>query len=188
MSGPEDRRTRIADAVLVVLGERGGRGLTHRAVDEQAGLPPGSTSYYLRSRADLLAAAVPRLAQVDLALLAGAGTPLETLTRVVRDSLHGPGRLRTLARYELVLESARRPELRAALAAGTERLLDTLLDLFPTTPLAQARVRARDLLAFVDGLLLANVIAPEAERRSTQDLVAALARYLEAVPGGDPPI
>ncbi len=183
MSGPEDRRTRIADAVVTVLAERGSRGLAHRAVDEEAELPPGSTSYYLRSRADLLAAAVPRLAELDLALLDGPGTPLETLTRVLDDALQGPGRLRTLARYELVLESARRPELRAALAAGTDRLLDTLLDLFPTTPLAQARVRARDLLAFVDGLLLANVTGPEAERRTTEDLVAALARHLEAVPG-----
>ncbi len=182
MAGPEDRRTTIADAVIAVLAERGSRGLTHRAVDAQAGLPPGSTSYYLRRRADLLAAAVPRLAELDRAALDHEGTSLEKLTRVLHDSLHGPGRLRTLARYELVLEAARRPELHAALAAGTEGLLDTLLDLFPTTPLAEARVRARDLLAFIDGLLLSNVTRPEPERRRAQDLVTALARAVEAFP------
>ena len=51
------RRERIADAVIIVLGEQGSRRLTHRAVDHQADLSPGSTSYYFRTRADLLEAA-----------------------------------------------------------------------------------------------------------------------------------
>jgi len=60
MSPAAERRERIADAVISVLAERGSRGLTHRAVDEVAGLPTDSTSYYFRTRAELLAAAVPR--------------------------------------------------------------------------------------------------------------------------------
>ena len=49
-----DRRTEILDAALRVLAEHGMRGLTHRAVDEAAGIPPGSTSYYFRSRSALV--------------------------------------------------------------------------------------------------------------------------------------
>ena len=51
---PKDRKTLIADAAIDLLGEVGARGLTHRAVDTQAGLPAGSTSFYCRSRLDLL--------------------------------------------------------------------------------------------------------------------------------------
>ena len=55
-SGPmePDRKTLIADAAIALLGSAGARGLTHRAVDAQAGLPAGSTSFYCRSRLDLL--------------------------------------------------------------------------------------------------------------------------------------
>ncbi|MEU7280096.1 TetR family transcriptional regulator [Streptomyces sp. NPDC045431] len=52
----------IADAALALLAERGMRGLTHRAVDERAGLPQGSTSNHARTRQALLEAAVRRLA------------------------------------------------------------------------------------------------------------------------------
>ncbi len=184
MSPAEDRRTRIADAVITVLAERGSRGLTHRAVDETAGLPAGSTSYYLRSRAELLAAAVPRLAELDGAALDGAaadgGDPRQRLVRILGEALHGPGRQRTLARYELVLEAARRPEIRDALAEGTDRLLDRLTALFPASPPEEARVRARDLLAFVDGLLLAHVTSPEPQRPSRAQLEQTLARVLGA--------
>ena len=49
-----DRRTEILDAALRVLAEHGMRGLTHRAVDAAAGIAPGSTSYYFRSRSALV--------------------------------------------------------------------------------------------------------------------------------------
>jgi DNA-binding transcriptional regulator YbjK len=176
----DDRRTRIADAVITVLAERGSRGLTHRAVDEVAGLPAGSTSYYFRSRAALLAGAVPRLAELDAAALDedGGTEPRQRLVRVLSDSLRGAGRRRTLARYELVLEAARRPELHRALAAGTERMLERLTALFPASTPEQAQIRAHDALAFVDGLLLANVTRPEQQQLSSQDLAAALTRVL----------
>ena len=178
MPPAEDRRVRIADAVITVLAERGSRGLTHRAVDETAGLPTGSTSYYFGSRAELLAAAVPRLAELDVAVLDDSGDPRRRLVRILGDSLHGAGRRRTIARYELVLEAARRPEIHRALAAGTERLLERLTDLYPSSPPEEAQIRARDVLAFVDGLLLSNVTSPEQQRPSETDLAEALTRIL----------
>ncbi|MFI0221373.1 TetR/AcrR family transcriptional regulator [Streptomyces lydicus] len=59
----------IADSALRLLAERGMRGLTHRAVDEAAGLPQGSTSNLARTRAALLEAAVGRLAEREAAVL-----------------------------------------------------------------------------------------------------------------------
>lgn len=178
MSPAEDRRTRIADAVITVLAERGGRGLTHRAVDEMAGLPIGSTSYYLRTRAELLAAAVPRLAELDTNSLSGDGTPQELLVEALYAALNGAGRERTLARFELVLEAGRRPEIRRALEAGTELLLARMITLFPATPPAEARSRAADVMAFIDGLLLANVTSPQPQRRSKAELAEALNRMI----------
>ncbi len=61
----EERRDAIADAAIHLVANRGLRGLTHRAVDAEVGLPPGSTSYYLRTRQALLAACLDRLLALD---------------------------------------------------------------------------------------------------------------------------
>jgi hypothetical protein len=55
----------IADAAITLLVERGMRGLTHRAVDEVAGLPLGSTSNLARTRAALLALTLARLTELE---------------------------------------------------------------------------------------------------------------------------
>lgn len=60
----EDRRTLIADTAIAVIAEDGIRGLTHRAVDRAARLATGSTSYYARSKAQLVGLTVERLASL----------------------------------------------------------------------------------------------------------------------------
>lgn len=60
----------VADAALTLLADRGMRGLTHRAVDETAGLPQGSTSNVARTRQALLELAVRRLADREARVLA----------------------------------------------------------------------------------------------------------------------
>ena len=129
-----DRRSTILDGALAVLAEQGMRGLTHRAVDAAAGLPPGSTSYYFRSRAALVAGCVQRLLEWDLAedvpdveaalLTAGpdvSGALAAVLTAVgVR--MATTERWRTLARYELSLAAVRDPALRDDLIAGGDTI------------------------------------------------------------------
>ncbi|MFB6526395.1 TetR/AcrR family transcriptional regulator [Streptomyces sp. NPDC056399] len=63
------RADRIGDAALDLLVERGMRGLTHRAVDERAGLPQGSTSNHARTRQALLETAVRRQVQLESQVL-----------------------------------------------------------------------------------------------------------------------
>ncbi|MFD3534901.1 TetR/AcrR family transcriptional regulator [Streptomyces sp. NPDC058664] len=70
--GPEpsaSRAERIGDAALDLLVERGMRGLTHRAVDERAGLPQGSTSNHARTRQALLETAVRRQVELEARVL-----------------------------------------------------------------------------------------------------------------------
>ncbi|MDH2427445.1 TetR/AcrR family transcriptional regulator [Sphaerisporangium sp. TRM90804] len=71
------REELVADAAITLLVERGMRGLTHRAVDEAAGLPLGSTSNLARTRAALLALTLARLTALEegyFAAVPGAGT------------------------------------------------------------------------------------------------------------------
>ncbi|MEW1860927.1 TetR/AcrR family transcriptional regulator [Streptomyces sp. NPDC088194] len=65
----------VADTALTLLAERGMRGLTHRAVDEAAGLPQGSTSNHARTRLALLETAVRRLAEREASVLALSELP-----------------------------------------------------------------------------------------------------------------
>ena len=116
-----DRRTAILDGALEVLAEQGMRGLTHRAVDAAAGLPPGSTSYYFRSRGALVTGCVQRLVERDLTdrvatVDAAVPTAGQDLPAVLAAALTTVGvrmatveRQRTLARYELSLAAVSRP-------------------------------------------------------------------------------
>lgn len=94
------------------------RGLTHRAVDQAAGLPPGTTSNYARTRAALLTLTLARIAELDAADVTGgwSGSGLaDGLARMLHRRITDPrARRRVLARFELAFEATRRPELRAA--------------------------------------------------------------------------
>jgi AcrR family transcriptional regulator len=107
----------VADAAITVLADHGARGLTHRAVDQAAGLSPGTTSNYARTREALLTLTLTRIAELDLAegaATAGSGLA-DDVARMVHQWIIEPGRRqRFLARLELAFEATRRPELRAA--------------------------------------------------------------------------
>lgn len=62
-SSVRSRRVVILDAAIDVVGERGLTALTHRATDEAAGLPQGSTTYYFPRKGVLIAAAAERLSE-----------------------------------------------------------------------------------------------------------------------------
>src|SRR4051812_15692979 len=53
---PTRRMELLLEAALHVVAGHGLRGLTHRAVDREAGLPEGSCSAYLRTRRALVTA------------------------------------------------------------------------------------------------------------------------------------
>jgi DNA-binding transcriptional regulator YbjK len=122
-----ERRAALVDAAIEVLAKEGARGLTFRAVDVEAEVPPGTASNYFASRDDLLTQAGARVyerLQPDDAMIARqrAGTPdKEMYTALMREVVGRVSAFRTgyLALLELRLEATRRPELRAVL---TERV------------------------------------------------------------------
>ncbi|MFH9726276.1 TetR/AcrR family transcriptional regulator [Streptomyces sp. NPDC017254] len=94
-ASPASRAERIGDAALDLLVERGMRGLTHRAVDERAGLPQGSTSNHARTRQALLETAVRRQVQLEARVLTPdelpGGRPDAAADTAAHDSPEGHG-------------------------------------------------------------------------------------------------
>ena len=161
----EDRRTRLADAAITTLAREGSRGLTHRAVDRTAGVPEGSTSYYFRTRLDLLRAIVRRMSDLDTASVpALAHADGEEFEEAFTAAVHGlvtDGRERQLARYELTLEATRRPELRQALLANAVPIHDRLAGQLAALGVPHPGDRAHDLLALLEGLLFSRLTAAD---------------------------
>ncbi|MEU2234792.1 TetR/AcrR family transcriptional regulator [Streptomyces vietnamensis] len=162
------RRALLADTAIEVLAEHGMRGLTHRAVDRAAGLPPGTTSAYHRTRRSLLTALVLRLVERDQAEIeeAGqrAGAPRDAgelvagLTAFTALRLTGEGRRRSLARYACALESVHHPELREILVPRDNAARRSVEDFLAARGLADARARTITLLTCVDGLVFDRLV------------------------------
>lgn len=62
----------VNNAAIAILAGRGMRGLTHRAVDEAAGLPSGTTSNYAPTRAALIELSLARMTELEIADIFGA--------------------------------------------------------------------------------------------------------------------
>jgi DNA-binding transcriptional regulator YbjK len=155
------RRTEILDGALTVLADQGMRGLTHRAVDTAAGLPAGSTSYYFRSRAALVAGCVQRLLERDLEQdMPVAESAAGEGVAVLVDALTGIGvrmataeRRRTLARYELSLAGVRDPDLRAELVRGGDVIRQRGAALLERAGATDPAAAAAEVAAVLDGLV-----------------------------------
>ena len=107
------------EAAVDLLGTSGLRSLTHARVDARAGLPPGSTSNYFRTREALLAGVVEHMVTteapvVDASVLPRTAEELATeLTRLF-DFLTGQNKTMTTARMVLLMEASHDENLRAA--------------------------------------------------------------------------
>ncbi|GII96013.1 TetR/AcrR family transcriptional regulator [Sinosporangium siamense] len=188
-----DRRALIADAAIGTVATHGLRGLTHRAVDAAAGLAVGSTSYYFRTRAALIGACYRRLSELDLADIRRhgprdlSGLTLDTAAEALASLLHHwltEGRERQLARFELTLEAARRPELRAELHAAGLAAREQVTAMLTAFGVPHARAAGHLLTACVEGILydrLAGALAEIGPRPDMEELTWVSRRMLQAV-------
>lgn len=148
-----ERRQRIIDAAIRVVGKKGIAGLSHRSVAAEADVPLGSTTYHFTTLDELMVAALRQTNEGFAKALAGsgvlddAGGDLATgLARVLGEWLGG-GRPGVELEYELYLAALRRPALRPVAAEWTEETARRLAA--HTDP-----VTARALLALMDGICL----------------------------------
>ena len=171
------RRSALADAAIEVLGTAGIHKLSHRAVDERAGLPAGTAANYFPRRDDLLAAAAERVAErhvaemsaADRAAIASAGDPSgapagpDALAGLIGASLHEAAtrhRTRYLAAYELALESTRQPALAEAMARLGAAALGSTLAEHRSLGLPTTAEQVQALIALYNGTLMTLVVAP----------------------------
>ncbi|MFF9014266.1 TetR/AcrR family transcriptional regulator [Streptomyces sp. NPDC014870] len=180
-----ERRQRIVDAALRVVGARGIAGLSHRTVAAEADVPLGSTTYHFASLDELLVAALRqanegfgRQLRERAALPAMEADLAGTLARLMGEWVGGE-RTGVELEYELYLAALRRPALRPVAAEWTEAVTQALSR--HTDP-----VTARALVALMDGICL-QVLLTGAEYDEAYAR-AMLARLLADRPGapGDP--
>jgi DNA-binding transcriptional regulator YbjK len=119
-----DRRDLLLDAAIRVIAAQGLRGMTHRSVEAEAGVPHGSTTYYFGTRRDLLVAlmtymrergqrAMEPIVQGLTLSLADRSKPvdLDGIAEALVAFIDNSSEIE-LARYELQVTAARDPEMK----------------------------------------------------------------------------
>ncbi len=125
-----NRREILLDAAIEVLGERGIRALTHRAVDAEAGVVAGSAANYFPTREALLEAIVDRVSAIErghfdeIAAVVCPAAPAE-LGRAIAGWVQeatGARRALTLSRYAVLVEAGHNAKIRHQLAETGSRV------------------------------------------------------------------
>lgn len=167
---PSDRPVRIADAALELIATSGLHAVTHRAIDAHLGYPQGTTSYYARTRAELLTRATELLAErfdstIDVTALDGVTSDDEAIAVIVGMM----GRLQAaesdqIAHYVLLIELRNDPDMAELLGAGSaarramHRMTASLIE---RCGYADAEENASGLLSLLSGLMLARLTGNE---------------------------
>ncbi|CCK30953.1 TetR family transcriptional regulator [Streptomyces davaonensis JCM 4913] len=148
-----ERRQRIIDAAIRVVGQKGLAGLTHRSVAAEADVPLGSTTYHFATLDELMVAAL-RQANEGFAKVIAARGALTDPTADLAQELAGwigewlaGDRTGVELECELYLAALRRPALRPVAAEWATDLAELLAR--RTDP-----VTARALVALMDGICL----------------------------------
>jgi DNA-binding transcriptional regulator YbjK len=166
----QQRRNELTDAAIDIVAAHGLHGLSHRAVDERAAVPKGTTSNYFRSREALVAATLQRIVDLHFSLIADLRAKYEkrtatvTVAQLLGDVVdHAltlfPGRYRAL--LELALESARRPELRPELDRIAEEAMKLTHDAHRGDNREPSQRDIELLNAFYNGVLFTSLVMPQ---------------------------
>jgi len=189
----EQRRRDLLEAVIRLIAREGVAAVTHRAVAAEAGVTHRLTTYYFRTKENMLKEAFRHLAAESLeraraasAGWAGAGDwdaaiqgAIDAVVDVVQGGLHmSPGG--TAAELSLVLEIPRHPGLADDYAAWQDALEGVLADharaLNSDDPVGDARI----ILAAIRGLQIERLGRPDRSLRRKQ-LRALVERLLTSL-------
>ena len=158
-------RERALEAAVGLVGTEGVRALTHARVDQRAGLPPGSTSNWFRTRRALIEGVVDWISDRERDDLEPALMPIaggleglvEGLCAVVEVQIE-PFAVRTRARYALFLELAGDPELGERLRQQHQQFQQWFEGIVTEVGVRDPRTTTRALMALLDGLMLHRLI------------------------------
>jgi DNA-binding transcriptional regulator YbjK len=159
-----DRRTLLLDAALHVVGTRGLREATHRAVETEAGVPHGSVTYYFGNREGMLAAAVERMRELDESrvaamaqqlVMAFASSGVDAVLDAVAEggaAMFEENPVAMQARYEMLLAGSRDPALGGLMRACTEVFWELAKPVVIAAGSRDPDGDARIIMAMLDGL------------------------------------
>jgi DNA-binding transcriptional regulator YbjK len=148
-----DRRQRIIDAAIRVVGHKGLAVLSHRSVAAEADVPLGSTTYHFTTLDELMVAALRQASEGFAKVVAAHGGLSDPRTDLAEELAGWMGewlagdRTGVELEYELYLAALRRPALRPVAAEWADELARLLSG--RTDP-----VTARALVALMDGICL----------------------------------
>ncbi|MFJ9177718.1 TetR/AcrR family transcriptional regulator [Streptomyces sp. NPDC102360] len=169
-----ERRQRIIDAAIRVVGSKGIAGLSHRTVAAEADVPLGSTTYHFKTLDELMVAALRQANEGFAKVVAGhhaiqdpdSDLPAE-LAALLGEWLAGD-REGVELEYELYLAALRRPALRPVAAEWCEELAVVVAR--RTDP-----VTARAMVALMDGISLQMLLTGgEYDAGYTREMLARL--------------
>ncbi|MDK8173016.1 hypothetical protein LQK89_12285 [Curtobacterium sp. C1] len=180
------RREDLADAAVRLVARSGARSLTHRGVDAEAGVPPGSTTYYASTRRALVALVAARITEQLASDVAGLRLPeapddmtVVTVATGFLDTLAARNDAQA-ARLALLVELRDDAELRAPLT-GADPVRDELVraarTLLDGIGVVDPDAAAPDLVGIVDALLLYRIGAV-----GPVDPTAVLTAYVTGLP------
>jgi len=164
----EERRALVADAALDVIARLGTAGLSHRSVDEAAGVPNGTTSNYFRTRAALLEAALRRVVGLHFGWITASRAkvdgPLDTdgiaaVMGAVVEQATTVHRAQYIAMFELALESTRRPELGAVMPDVFRSAVGVLTDAHRGVDPSPLELRM--VAMFYNGAVFTSLVVPQ---------------------------
>ncbi|RAV06013.1 TetR family transcriptional regulator [Mycolicibacterium sp. GF69] len=179
-----------------MLGANGARGLSHPKVDQRAGVPDGTTSFYFRTRKALIQGIAERLTELDLADLllltsladddASGYAGTAGLATLVMFANTEPYLTRSRARYELTLHLSREPELGETLSHFVTQFYALARNVIREWHAADSESnepvideQADMLLTFINGVMMSFVSGTPVVRDAEH-----LQRWLEAILAG----
>ncbi len=178
-----ERRAALVDAAIEVLAREGARGLTFRAVDEEAGVPKGTASNYFANRDDLLGQVTGQIHQriepdPDEVAEVMAAPPSRALVVELMGWINRrvtENRTGYLAMLELRLEATRRPELHAELTRVMRATLDENVRFHLENGLPGDRTAVLLMYLAMTGLMLEQLTLPGVVPvEETDGLISAL--------------
>ncbi|MET7639167.1 TetR family transcriptional regulator [Streptomyces sp. NPDC005438] len=172
MAERTDTRTRLLDASVRLIAREGLQALSHRSVEREAGTTHGSTSYYFRTRDALLEQVVAYLAERDNQSISEltrdpyfreprGPSEIATVFAQATERFLDDSRETTLARFELCLYAARKPELQERLTSWRGFLVSHLQRVLHSLDLPHPESGARMFAAMLDGILFTAICVPE---------------------------
>ncbi|MGW0300766.1 TetR/AcrR family transcriptional regulator [Streptomyces anthocyanicus] len=188
----DQRRAALVDAAIEVLAAQGARGLTFRAVDTEAAVPPGTASNYFANRDDLLTQAGARVYEqlrpdeATIARQRTAGRDRDTYVQLMRELVDRVASFRTgyLALLELRLEATRRPGLRAVLTERVREDVAANVAYHEASGLPGDAMAVKLLILALNWLIVEQLTLPDVFTEEERDRLVTAAVERIVVPDG----